>query len=87
MSNDDYEKHVQMMRLRGKVAYAEQQRKEGGETFCVAGARKCLKERAEEDVRKFVLAGLEQSKQGKIKDFNSVCDRLEKKYTECEKID
>jgi len=28
-----------------------------------------------------------QSKQGKVKDFNAVCDRLEKKYTEYEKID
>ena len=87
MSNHDYEKHVQMMRLRGKVVCAEQQRKEGVETLCVAEARQCLKERAEEDVRKFVLVGLEQSKQGEIKDFNAVCDRLEKKYTECEKID
>ena len=27
-----------------------------------------------------VLAGLENIKEGKTKDFNEVCDRLEKKY-------
>lgn len=32
------------------------------------------------EVRDLVLAGLEQIKEGKIKDFNSVCDKLEKKY-------
>lgn len=30
--------------------------------------------------RNLVLAGLDQIKEGKTKDFNSVCDRLEKKY-------
>ena len=32
------------------------------------------------EVRNLVLAGLEQIKEGKTEDFNSVCDRLEKKY-------
>lgn len=32
------------------------------------------------EVRNLVLAGLEQIKEGKTKDFNAVCDRLEKKY-------
>ena len=32
------------------------------------------------EVRNMVLAGLEQIKAGKTKDFNEVCDRLEKKY-------
>ena len=32
------------------------------------------------EVRNLVVAGLEQIKEGKIKDFNAVCDRLEKKY-------
>jgi hypothetical protein len=32
------------------------------------------------EVRKMVLAGLEQIKDGETKDFNEVCDRLEKKY-------
>ena len=32
------------------------------------------------EVRNLVLAGLEQIKEGKTKDFNSVCDRLENKY-------
>ena len=32
------------------------------------------------EVRNLVIAGLEQIKEGKTKDFNSVCDRLEKKY-------
>ena len=31
-------------------------------------------------VRDMVFAGLEQIKEGRIKDFNEVCDRLEKKY-------
>jgi len=35
----------------------------------------------QEEIRKMVLAGIEQIKEGKTKDFNSVCDRLEKKYT------
>ena len=34
------------------------------------------------EVRNLVMAGLEQMKDGKTKDFNSVCDRLEKKYKE-----
>lgn len=32
------------------------------------------------EVRNLVVAGLKQIKDGKIKDFNAVCDRLEKKY-------
>ena len=32
------------------------------------------------EIRNLVVAGLEQIKEGKIKDFNAVCDRLEKKY-------
>lgn len=32
------------------------------------------------DVQNLVLAGLEQIKEGKTQNFNSVCDRLEKKY-------
>ena len=38
-----------------------------------------LKEHQKE-VRNMVLAGLENIKEGKTKDFNEVCDRLEKKY-------
>ena len=34
------------------------------------------------EVRDLVMAGLEQIKDGKTKDFNTVCDRLEKKYAE-----
>lgn len=34
------------------------------------------------EVRELVMAGLEQIKEGKIKDFNTVCDRLEKKYSD-----
>ena len=33
------------------------------------------------EVGNLVLAGLEQVKEGKTKDFNSVCDRLEKKHS------
>jgi len=37
-------------------------------------------EEQKKEVRNLVLAGLEQIKEGKTKDFNAVCDRLEKKY-------
>ena len=33
------------------------------------------------EVRDLVMAGLEKIKDGKTKDFNTVCGRLEKKYT------
>ena len=32
------------------------------------------------EVRELVMEGLEQIKEKKTKDFNTVCDRLEKKY-------
>lgn len=32
------------------------------------------------EIRELVMAGLERIKEGKTKDFNTVCDRLEKKY-------
>ncbi len=38
-------------------------------------------EKQRREVRNLVAAGLEQIKQGKTKEFNSVCDRLEKRYT------
>lgn len=41
--------------------------------------QKALEEQRKE-VRELVMAGLEQIKEGKTKDFNAVCDRLEKKY-------
>lgn len=41
--------------------------------------QKVLDEQKKE-VRELVLAGLEQVKEGKTKDFNTVCDGLEKKY-------
>ena len=34
----------------------------------------------QQDVRNLVMAGLQQIAEEKTKDFNSVCDRLEKKY-------
>lgn len=34
-----------------------------------------------EVVRNLVVMGLQQVKAGKTKDFNSVCDRLEEKYS------
>lgn len=42
--------------------------------------RRALDEHQKE-VRNLVMAGLEQIKEGKTKDFNAVCDRLENKYT------
>ena len=44
-----------------------------------ADYQKALNEQKKE-VRNLVMAGLEQVKEGKTKDFNTVCDRLEKKY-------
>ncbi|MBR2948545.1 MAG: hypothetical protein IKC46_01645 [Lachnospiraceae bacterium] len=32
------------------------------------------------EVRELVLDGLRQAKEGKTKEFDAVCDRLEKKY-------
>lgn len=32
------------------------------------------------EVRQSVIDGLRQAREGKTKDFNTVCDRLEKKY-------
>ncbi len=32
------------------------------------------------EVRDMILAGLKQIQEGKTKDFDEVCDRLEKKY-------
>ena len=37
-------------------------------------------DKQKKEVHELVMAGLEQIKEGKIKDFNTVCDRLEKKY-------
>lgn len=51
---------------------------------CMAVALKEDYQRAldeqKKEVRELVMAGLEQIKEGKTKDFNTVCDRLEKKY-------
>lgn len=43
-----------------------------------------LKEMKDHDteVRNLVMDGYEQVKQGNTKDFNSVCERLEKKYSD-----
>lgn len=41
---------------------------------------KAVLEKNQLEVRNMVLAGLGQIKEGKTKDFNEVCDRLEKKY-------
>ena len=32
------------------------------------------------EVRKMILDGVNQVREGKTKDFNAVCERLEKKY-------
>ena len=39
-------------------------------------------EMQQKEVRQLVMDGLKQVKEGKTKDFNAVCDRLEKKYTD-----
>ncbi len=37
-------------------------------------------EQQQSEVRKMVLEGMDQIQKGNTKDFNEVCDRLEKKY-------
>lgn len=39
------------------------------------------------EVYEFVMAGLKQIKEGKTKSFNTVCDRLEKKYKDRNNIE
>ncbi len=55
-----------------------------GRVDCMAVALKEDYQRAldeqKKEVRELVMVGLEQIKEGKTKDFNTVCDRLEKKY-------
>lgn len=34
----------------------------------------------QKEIRPLVMAGLQQVTEGKTKDFNAVCDRLERKY-------
>lgn len=80
------EMNEQLLRLREKVLQAELERLEGAKTFSIAEARKCLRERNKEEVHNLVLGGLEQIKQGKTKDFDTVCDRVEKKYIGCKEI-
>ncbi len=41
---------------------------------------KALRESHQIEVREQVLAGLKQVKEGKTKEFDEVCARLEKKY-------
>ena len=38
----------------------------------------------QEEIRGIMLEGLKQAKQRKTKDFDAVCDRLEKKYINAE---
>lgn len=50
----------------------------------VAVARKEYTEELEQqqlEVQDMVLSGLNQINEGRVKDFNEVCDRLEKKYS------
>ncbi|WP_455058228.1 hypothetical protein [Jutongia sp.] len=37
-------------------------------------------EEKQEQIRNVVLAGYQQAKEGNVKDFELICDRLEKKY-------
>ena len=56
---------------------------EGGNRMEVAG-KKIYAETLEQqqiEVRQGVMDGLRQAREGKAKDFNAVCDRLEEKYT------
>ncbi len=42
---------------------------------------KADRENNQSNVRHLVTQAIDQVKQGKTKDFNEVCERLEKKYT------
>lgn len=46
----------------------------------VKGDYQIALEEQKAEVRNLVLAGLEQIKEGKTKDFNAVCEKLENKY-------
>ena len=48
--------------------------------------QKALDEQKKE-VRSLIMDGLKQIKEGKTKDFNTECDRLEKKYAKCSNIE
>lgn len=39
-------------------------------------------EMQQKEVKQLVMDGLKQISEGKTKDFDAVCDRLEKKYTD-----
>ena len=54
----------------------------GKGTYVTATNAELLLEEQKKEVRNLVMSGLEQIKQGKTKDFEAVCDRLEKKYEE-----
>ena len=81
------ETNEQLLKLCKKVLQAEYERLAGMATYSIAEARKILKERNEEEVQNLVLDDLEQIRQGKIKDFDTVCDGVEKKYTRCEELE
>lgn len=49
-------------------------------TVAVKNEYQAVLDEQRSEVRDMVLDGLEQVKNGKTKDFNRVCDRLEKKY-------
>ncbi len=56
----------------------------GGKTRMEAAGKKIYAETLEQqqiEVRKSVMDRLRQAREGQTKDFNTVCDRLEKKYT------
>lgn len=40
-----------------------------------------IPEQQQAEVRQLVIHGLQQAKEGNTRDFYTVCDRLEKKYT------
>ena len=57
---------------------------EGGVNRMEAAGKKIYAETLEQqqiEVRKSVMDRLRQAREGQTKDFNTVCDRLEKKYT------
>lgn len=45
------------------------------------GMQYTLEDTARAEIRKFVLEGLQELQEGKLRDFNSVFDELEKRYS------
>lgn len=55
-------------------------------SICVNQKRKDALGEQQKEIRELVLEGYRQVQEGKCKDYQTVFDRLEKKYTQCSDI-